>query len=492
MSVSTSSVRVALRVRPLTPGENQQQAKDIIKYIPDQPQILVDTDRSFTFDYIYPPDTCQSIVFDSAVQPLVTKFLEGYNATILAYGQTGSGKTYTMGTAVASDSLALDQQNGIVPRFIRSLFRQLETKYAASADYQVAASFLELYNEDLVDLLASSKKEISIREDADGQIIWNGVCECPVDHPQQLFDYLQQGSVARTTASTDMNHSSSRSHAIFSVILKQTLSTSPLDSAHPKPSTIISKFHFVDLAGSERLKRTNAVGERAKEGISINAGLLALGNVISALGDENKRRTMHVPYRDSKLTRLLQDSLGGNSQTLMVACASPADLNLAETLSTLNYANRARNIRNRVMINHDLDETDRLKWTISKLKEEQRTNDQYARALNDEMDALKRTVQQLQRSNAQLSRALAKRQQQTTTSNSTSTVSSPDDIHPPPLPWTPLAWKTTPCLLLLPPSWKAGKRNAPVDLAACASPGRAGSDPAPASGRSMASRRLLP
>lgn len=164
---------------------------------------------------------------------------------------------------------------------------------------------------------------------------------------------LQQGALARTTASTQMNAQSSRSHAIFTILIKrQRRLTGEQTVIDDDVETLTAKFHFVDLAGSERLKRTGATGERAKEGISINSGLLSLGNVISALGDTSKR-VLHIPYRDSKLTRLLQDSLGGNSQTLMIACVSPSDRDFMETLNTLKYANRARNITNKVIVNQD-------------------------------------------------------------------------------------------------------------------------------------------
>ncbi|KAJ2882256.1 Kinesin-like protein kif21b, partial [Coemansia aciculifera] len=224
----------------------------------------------------------------------------------------------------------------------------------------------------------------------------------------EIISYLHQGALSRTTASTDMNHTSSRSHAIFTIYLTQQDRRSSLllpsaSAAGMEPSeldsgmSIVSKMHFVDLAGSERIKRTGAAGDRAKEGISINAGLLALGNVISALGGmttaaspsaatglhggavpQPRRGTIHVPYRDSKLTRLLQDSLGGNSQTLMLACISPSDRNSPESLNTIRYANRARNIRNKVAVNFDKNssvelsmlktEVARLRGELSKLK----------------------------------------------------------------------------------------------------------------------------
>ncbi|KAH8553655.1 P-loop containing nucleoside triphosphate hydrolase protein, partial [Umbelopsis sp. PMI_123] len=286
--------------------------------------------RSFTFDHVLADTLNQQHVYDTCVGSLFDKFIEGFNATIVAYGQTGSGKSYSMGTA--NDG----SDPGIIPRFIHHLF-------AAVPDAQISATFLELHNEDLIDLLNPASKNISIREDSRGNIYWLGAQEQVTSSPEQLLNVLQKGTIARSTGATDMNKSSSRSHAIFTVIMKRYIS---------EDESIESKFHFVDLAGSERLKRTNAVGERVKEGISINSGLLALGNVISALGDDT-RKTSHIPYRDSKLTRLLQDSLGGNSQTLMLACISPADDDFVETLSTLKYANRARNIKNHVVQNFE-------------------------------------------------------------------------------------------------------------------------------------------
>ncbi|CAO0793737.1 unnamed protein product [Mucor circinelloides] len=413
MTASSSSVRVAVRIRPLTENEKQQCQNNAIAFIPDnQQQIIVGGDRPFTFDYVYPPSSSQQELYSSCVIPLLNKFMKGYNSTILAYGQTGSGKTYSMGIGLDSVMNA-SANDGIVPRFIDSLFSSLESKKSHNYSFQVCVSFLELHNEDLVDLLCPNVRgrreglNLTIREDSHGNICWSGVREEAVSNTTELMGLLQKGSIARTTASTDMNSTSSRSHAIFSVILKQfqvesadealventTLSdqTNASNSAALQTKRLVSKFHFVDLAGSERLKRTNAVGDRAKEGISINTGLLALGNVISALGDES-RRVSHIPYRDSKLTRLLQDSLGGNSQTLMLACASPADANITETLNTLKYANRARNIRNRVVINQELGESDRLKATITRLKEELRGTDDFLRAVNDEMDSLKTQV----------------------------------------------------------------------------------------------------
>ncbi|KAI8378632.1 hypothetical protein BD560DRAFT_389939 [Blakeslea trispora] len=363
--MASTAVRVGLRVRPLTQKEQIENCTECISFIPNEPQILVGTDKSFTYDYVFSNESHQHQVYEQAAKPLLDKFLEGFNATILAYGQTGSGKTYSMGTGL--ESTINPEHEGIVPRCIVDLFRNLNERSESNPEFtfEVLVSFLELYNEELIDLLSPQQQQISaaakrksglglpppvapvevtIREDIAGNIYWSGVREEPCGNPEELLSFLAKGSLCRTVGSTEMNTVSSRSHAVFSVILKQQKS--------PEEASLTSKFHFVDLAGSERLKRTNAQGDRAREGISINSGLLALGNVISALGDE-ARRTSHIPYRDSKLTRLLQDSLGGNSQTLMLACVSPADSNFMETLNTLKYANRARNIKNKVTINQD-------------------------------------------------------------------------------------------------------------------------------------------
>ncbi|KAI7854727.1 P-loop containing nucleoside triphosphate hydrolase protein, partial [Circinella umbellata] len=251
--------------------------------------------------------------------------------------------------------------------------------------HTVKVSFVEIYNEELVDLLnpspSSERPPVTIREDTKGQIYWTGVKEVGVESTEDVLRYLQMGTLNRATGSTDMNAKSSRSHAIFSVTLKQEKwvrnNNNHYDDDDGKWVVSNSKFHFVDLAGSERLKRTAAEGDRRKEGININAGLLALGNVISALSEPSKR-SAHIPYRDSKLTRLLQDSLGGNATTLMIACISPAEVNLIETVNTIKYAHRARSIKNKVERNEaeewmTSDNPDFLRSIINKLKNEVRS-----------------------------------------------------------------------------------------------------------------------
>lgn len=254
-----------------------------------------------------------------------------------------------MGTA--ANARLLDDELGIVPRVIQRLFDTVESRAAEAgggSDTSIHVSFIEIYREELKDLLhpETSPKSIAIRETSSGSIQVTGVREEAVANVSDMWRLLQDGSSCRSTGSTLMNDVSSRSHAIFSIKVHQR----PRSGGAPTTA----KFHLVDLAGSERAKRTGAAGMRFKESVNINQGLLALGNVISALGDPRRRASVrHVPYRESKLTRMLQDSLGGNSRTVMIACISPADNNFEETLGTLKYANRARNIKNRPIVNVD-------------------------------------------------------------------------------------------------------------------------------------------
>ncbi|CAI5665668.1 unnamed protein product [Oreochromis niloticus] len=370
-----SSVRVALRIRPQLAREKIEGCHICTYVMPGEPQVILGKDKAFTYDFVFDMDSQQETIYGTCTEKLIEGCFEGYNATVFAYGQTGSGKTYTMGTGF--DVNIVDEELGIIPRAVHHLFKGIEERRRTAQEqgrpvpeFKINAQFLELYNEEVLDLFDSTrdmkqKSHIKIHEDANGGIYTVGVTTRTVSSEAEMMQCLKLGALSRTTASTQMNVQSSRSHAIFTIHLCQvrvcasdnqendtdnrvTNGNSEMDEYE----TLTAKFHFVDLAGSERLKRTGATGDRAKEGISINCGLLALGNVISALGDRGKRAS-HVPYRDSKLTRLLQDSLGGNSQTVMIACISPSDRDFMETLNTLKYANRARNIKNKVMVNQD-------------------------------------------------------------------------------------------------------------------------------------------
>ncbi|XP_036064014.1 kinesin-like protein KIF21A isoform X4 [Onychomys torridus] len=373
-----SSVRVAVRIRPQLAKEKIEGCHICTSVTPGEPQVFLGKDKAFTFDYVFDIDSQQEQIYTQCIEKLIEGCFEGYNATVFAYGQTGAGKTYTMGTGF--DVNIMEEEQGIISRAVKHLFKSIEEKKTTAIkhgvpppEFKVNAQFLELYNEEVLDLFDTTrdidaknkKSNIRIHEDSTGGIYTVGVTTRTVNTEPEMMQCLKLGALSRTTASTQMNVQSSRSHAIFTIHVCQTRVCPQIDAENATDNkmlcessqmnefeTLTAKFHFVDLAGSERLKRTGATGERAKEGISINCGLLALGNVISALGDKSKRAT-HVPYRDSKLTRLLQDSLGGNSQTIMIACVSPSDRDFMETLNTLKYANRARNIKNKVMVNQD-------------------------------------------------------------------------------------------------------------------------------------------
>uniref|UniRef100_A0A665XC13 Chromosome-associated kinesin KIF4-like n=1 Tax=Echeneis naucrates TaxID=173247 RepID=A0A665XC13_ECHNA len=354
-------VRVALRCRPLVPKEINEGCQCCLTFVPEEPQVIVGTEKAFTYDFVFDPNAEQEEVFGTAVSPLLCGLFKGYHATVLAYGQTGSGKTFSMGGTYTS-AQENDPSVGVIPRVIRRIFEERERR--TDCEFSLAVSYLEIYNEDILDLLCASKDKpaISIREDPKDGIKIVGLTERHVFSAQEMVGCLELGNSARTVGSTAMNAASSRSHAIFTITLEQRRGTDKADS-------VVSKLHLVDLAGSERQKKTKAEGDRLKEGISINRGLLSLGNVISALGDESKKNTF-VPYRDSKLTRLLQDSLGGNSHTLMIACVSPADSNMEETINTLRYADRARKIKNKPIVNVDprAAEMNRLKQQVQELQ----------------------------------------------------------------------------------------------------------------------------
>ncbi|XP_067664129.1 chromosome-associated kinesin KIF4A-like [Haliotis asinina] len=356
-------VRVAVRCRPLIPKEVGEGCQLCVNFTVNEPQIVIGRDRAFTYDFVFKPSDYQCEVYENSVKPLLDSLFKGYNATVLAYGQTGSGKTFTMGGCYEASLTQDEEQMGVIPRVLRELFQGIDER-KDETDFSISVSYLEIHKEDLHDLLCHpSKREcLVIREEANGGIAIAGLREVKVKSFEETMKCLSQGSSSRTTGSTAMNNTSSRSHAIFTISVDRVSKDDPEDCFK-------AKFHLVDLAGSERIKRTHAEGERLREGININRGLLALGNVISALGDDSQKRN-HIPYRDAKLTRLLQDSLGGNSHTLMIACISPADSNMEETINTLRYADRARKIKNKPIINRDPQQQEimRLKSLVQQLQ----------------------------------------------------------------------------------------------------------------------------
>ncbi|XP_052487124.1 kinesin-like protein KIN-4A isoform X2 [Gossypium raimondii] len=415
-------VKVAVHVRPLIGDEKLQGCKDCVTVTPGKPQVQIGT-HSFTFDHVYgSTGSPSSSMFEECIVPLVDGLFQGYNATVLAYGQTGSGKTYTMGTGFKDGC-----QTGIIPQVMNALFGKIES-LKHQIEFQLHVSFIEILKEEVRDLLdptslnksdaaspntgkvhVPGKPPIQIRESSNGVITLAGSTEVSVSTLKEMAACLEQGSLSRATGSTNMNNQSSRSHAIFTITLEQMHKLNPV-SGDGSPNDIMSeeylcaKLHLVDLAGSERAKRTGSDGMRFKEGVHINKGLLALGNVISALGDEKKRKEgVHVPYRDSKLTRLLQDSLGGNSRTVMIACISPADINAEETLNTLKYANRARNIQNKPVVNRDPMSNEMLKM---RQQLEHLQAELCARGGSDEVQVLKERIAWLEAANEDLCQEL--------------------------------------------------------------------------------------
>lgn len=295
--------------------------------------------------------------------------MEGFNCTIFAYGQTGTGKTFTMEGADRGDAM------GIVPRSFEQIFQSIRQN-AAQREYLVRCSMLELYNEELKDSLSLEKKpeKLEIHEDPKTGFYVRRLSLTTVKSPADLLSKLAQGKVTRKVRSTEMNEYSSRSHSIFSILIESSQHDSE-GQAHFK----VGKLNLVDLAGSEKQKQTKTTNEALKEGININLSLTTLGNVINLL----VQGSPHVPYRNSKLTKLLSDSLGGNSKTLMIANIGPARSNYAETLQTLKYANRAKQIKNKPIVNEDA------KDALLKQKQE-------------ELNLLKMQIQQMAMSSSQL------------------------------------------------------------------------------------------
>jgi hypothetical protein len=330
-------VHVSVRCRPMNSDEKSSNRNEMVQVDSDRCSISISKNetenREFTFDHVFSPSDTQESVYRLSAQGIVENVLQGYNGTIFCYGQTGAGKTYTM--------IGSKEDPGIIPRVFSHIFTSIEDRLDGEK-FLISVSFLELYNEEIRDLLqpgSAQKLEITDNPDQDiGGVAVKNLSSVIVKSVKEISQLLNIGLSNRTTGSTMMNADSSRSHSLFSI----TIESSTDD--HVK----VGKLNLVDLAGSERQSKTRATGDTLKEAAKINLSLSCLGNVISALVEQK-----FVPYRDSKLTRLLQDSLGGNTKTAMIANVGPADYNYEETLSTLRYANRAKNIKNRPRINED-------------------------------------------------------------------------------------------------------------------------------------------
>nr|GMD12475.1 kinesin-like protein KIN-5D [Ipomoea batatas] len=372
------NVQVILRCRPLSEDETRMHTPVVVSCNESRREVLAvqniankQIDRTFVFDKVFGPASQQKDLYDSAICPIVFEVLEGYNCTIFAYGQTGTGKTYTMEGGARKKNGEFPTDAGVIPRAVRQIFDILE---AQNAEYSMKVTFLELYNEEISDLLAldesskfiddKSKKPIALMEDGKGGVFVRGLEEEIVCTANEIYKILEKGSAKRRTAETLLNKQSSRSHSIFSITIH-------IKECTPEGEEMIKcgKLNLVDLAGSENISRSGAREGRAREAGEINKSLLTLGRVINALVEHSG----HVPYRDSKLTRLLRDSLGGKTKTCIIATIAPSMTCLEETLSTLDYAHRAKNIKNKPEINQKMMKSAMIKdlySEIDRLKQE--------------------------------------------------------------------------------------------------------------------------
>ncbi|XP_030299757.1 kinesin-like protein KIF3B [Sparus aurata] len=341
------AVRVVVRCRPFSRREETGECENILQIDDKLGQITIrnpkappdDPMKVFTFDSVYGWDSRQSDIYDDAVRPLVVSVLQGFNGTIFAYGQTGTGKTHTM-QGVSNDP----DMRGVIPNSFQHIFTQISR--TQNQKYLVRSSYLEIYQEEIRDLLCKdNNRKLELKENPDCGIYVKDLSSVVTKNATEIEHVMNIGNQSRSVGFTNMNERSSRSHAIF-VITVECSEVGPDGEDHIR----VGKLNMVDLAGSERQSKTGAKGKRLKEAAKINLSLSALGNVISALVDG---KSTHVPYRDSKLTRLLQDSLGGNAKTVMIATVGPSHKHFDESLATLRYASRAKNIKNKPRINED-------------------------------------------------------------------------------------------------------------------------------------------
>nr|XP_020473473.1 kinesin-like protein KIF1B isoform X13 [Monopterus albus] len=376
--MSGASVKVAVRVRPFNSREMSKESKCIIQMQGNtttiiNPKAPKEPAKTFSFDYSYwshttPDDPCfasQNLVYNDIGKEMLAHAFEGYNVCIFAYGQTGAGKSYTM------MGKQEEGQEGIIPMLCEDLFEKInEDSNKEDLSYSVEVSYMEIYCERVRDLLnPKNKGNLRVREHPLLGPYVEDLSKLAVTSYTDIADLMDAGNKARTVAATNMNETSSRSHAVFTIVFTQRKHDNETDLSTEK----VSKISLVDLAGSERADSTGAKGTRLKEGANINKSLTTLGKVISALAEvsKKKKKTDFIPYRDSVLTWLLRENLGGNSRTAMVAALSPADINYDETLSTLRYADRAKNIKCNAVINEDPNNklVRELKDEVSRLKE---------------------------------------------------------------------------------------------------------------------------
>lgn len=350
-SIKNDNIKVIARFRP------EISSKSVISYQADLQTVTIQTDAGhqsidFMYDRVFSESTKQQEIFDYSVRQTTDDLTEGYNGTVLCYCQTGAGKSYTM-----MGELEDPEARGLIPRIFERIFEIIEAS-PKTLEYTVGVSYLEIYNEYLRDLLdPQNNKHLAIRENNVDGVYVSHLETFYVANLADVYTILRQGSRNRTTASTVMNNQSSRSHSIFQI----KLSSKDLDGGMVKTGNLF----LVDLAGSEKIDKTGATGQLLEEAKKINSSLSALGNVINSLTDGKSR---HIPYRNSKLTRILQESLGGNSRTTLIINCSPIESNCVETLSTLRFGSRAKRITNSVHMNSELSTNELKKRYLEQLK----------------------------------------------------------------------------------------------------------------------------
>lgn len=336
------AVKVSVRLRPMSQKEIDSGFSKVVEIDQKNSTVRIKNPQGqyiqFSFDFCFPEDVSQEEVYNATAMPIVNGVLEGYNGTIFAYGQTGTGKTFSM------DGKPAGELRGIMPRAFDHIFEYIQAN-SADTEFLVTVTYVEIYNNELRDLLSEkSNEKLKIREDPTHGVQIKGVAVHKVKDVEEIHALLNYGKKNRVVRKTQMNSESSRSHSIFTVTVETLKQIDGQDHVRS------ARLNLVDLAGSERVAKTGAEGVGFTEGVNINYELMILGNCIAAL---TSKGNTHIPYRDSKLTMLLRDSLGGNARTMMIAALGPADYNFSETMSTLRYAERAKKIENKPTVNMD-------------------------------------------------------------------------------------------------------------------------------------------
>lgn len=367
-----NTIKVVARFRPPNKAELASGGDQIVDFETEDTCSINSNEAAgaFTFDRVFDTNSRQTDVFDFSIRSTVDDILNGYNGTVFAYGQTGAGKSYTMMGADIDD----EEQRGIIPRIVEQMFASI-LRSPGNIEYTVRVSYMEIYMEKIRDLLAPQNDNLPIHEEKSRGVYVKGLLEIYVSSVQEVYEVMRRGGAARATAATNMNQESSRSHSIFVITITQ----KNVETGSAKSGQLF----LVDLAGSEKVGKTGASGQTLEEAKKINKSLSALGMVINSLTDG---KSTHIPYRDSKLTRILQESLGGNSRTTLIINCSPSSYNDQETLSTLRFGVRAKAIKNKAKINAELSPLE-LKQLLKKAQNQVTTYEVYVSSLEGEVQS---------------------------------------------------------------------------------------------------------